>query len=93
VPALVSDQATAGRLLLVDAAQVAADMGPITIDATEHAALRMSDAVTDPAAADVISSLWQANMRGFKAEAWYGAERLSLTAAAALDGINFVAAP
>lgn len=93
LPALVSDQATAGRLLLVDAAQIAADMGPITIDATEHAALRMSDAVTDPAAADVVSSLWQANLRALKAEAWYGAERLSSTAVAALDGITFAAAP
>jgi HK97 family phage major capsid protein len=87
-PALVTDQLIDGRLLLVDASGIAAALETITLDGSDQAALELDSAPTDPPAAGaVVTSLWQRNLRGLKAETWMGAERLRDTAVAALDGL------
>ena len=69
IPAIVSDGLADNEVVLVDAAQVVANPGTITLDATNQASLAMNSAPTGAMAASV--SLWQLNLRAIRAERWF----------------------
>ncbi len=70
VPALASDQLPDGRVMLIDASQVAANSDAIVLDSASHASVELSDTPTAGGPATV--SLWQNNLYGLRAERYIG---------------------
>lgn len=93
-PALVSTAVLSGQIVLVDASGIAAEIEAITISLADQATVEMSDTPgAPPNAASVLVSLWQSNMVGLLARAFFGAERVRAGSVAILDGAEWGAAP
>jgi Phage capsid family len=104
IPVIVSDQAALSGspvnmgAVLVDAAGIAADSGPVTLDQTEQAALLMDDAPvmssggvgspTTPVGANLVS-LWQTNSRAIRAERFFGFVKLRSDAVQMVSGASW----
>jgi hypothetical protein len=86
ITVIPSDGAPDGTLLMVDAAQIAAGTGTITLDSAQEAAIQLDDAPTDGPAP--LTSLWQLNLAAIKAERYFGFERLADDAVAVLTGVQ-----
>jgi hypothetical protein len=78
-----------GQVILVDAAQVAANTGAIELSVLSEGSV-MSDSLPDSpvTGTTVFTSLWQNNLSALRAERWWGAERLRSTAVASLINAN-----
>ena len=88
---IVSDGVSAGTAVLVDASQVAAASETMQLSASNEAIVQMdSSPDSPPVAGSVMTSLWQANLTGLKAERSFAATKLSTTGVAALSGISYV---
>lgn len=82
---LVSDAVGDDEVVLLSADQIAASAGTIRLDSASHATLRMS---STPDSDPTLSSLWQANKIGLRAERYYGAVPLRSDCAAVLTGLD-----
>jgi hypothetical protein len=91
VPLLVSDGMSSGKILLVDASNVAVAERPIELRSSEEAALEMADdpsgASDTPTAANLVS-LYQVNALALLAERQCGLKLLRVTAAATLSNFG-----
>jgi hypothetical protein len=76
----------ASSMLLLDASQVGASAGQVTLDAGSHASVEMSDAPT--ASPTNMVSLWANGLRGLRAERIFGAQLLRNTAAVEITGVT-----
>ena len=81
-----TDSVTGAEIVLVDADQIAAGTGPITLGAARHATVQLDDAPdSPPAAAAPMVSLWQQGLAGLRAERWFGISRMRSTAVAVIS--------
>jgi hypothetical protein len=91
IPALVSDAATAGTIVLFDASQVAVSAGLIELDRSDVAMLNLDSAPDSPPVASTsYVNLYTQNMSALRAERFLGAQRLRTTAAASVSGFTGV---
>jgi hypothetical protein len=90
ITALVSDGVPAATMLLVDAQQIAAASESIQLSASNEAIVAMNDAPDSPAAASTLmTSLWQNNLTGLKAERFFGLQKLTTTGVCVLTGASY----
>lgn len=86
IPVLLSDQ-VGGRLILVDADQIAGDAETIVLEVAAHATIKMAG---NPAAgADTHVSLWQTNSKGLLATRWLGARVLGSNAVGVVEDVDW----
>lgn len=72
VPVLVSSGLSAGQVVMIDAAGIAAAKGTIELEDFEHGMVAPSDAPdSPPSASTTMESLWQANKTALRAERWF----------------------
>lgn len=89
MPALVSDEAAASTMMLIDASGIAGDSDLITLDASEQAAIQMESAPDSPATASTtLLSLWQTNSRSLKCDRYFGFEPIR-AAVATVTGVAY----
>src|SRR5262249_23282454 len=89
VTVLVSDGVPASTMVMVDASQVAAASETITLDASNEATIQLdSPPDSPPSGSSPLTSLWQMNMTGLRAERFFGCNRLNTTAVAMVTGVN-----
>jgi Phage capsid family len=90
LPAIVANGVPGGHLYLVDASGIAADGGPVTVEASGQADVQMSDAPTmdgtTPTAA-ALTSMFMSNSTALRATAWFGASVLRDDAVAEITDI------
>jgi hypothetical protein len=88
---LVCDALSAGQIVLVDAAQVAAASAPdLAIDAFRDGDVQLdSSPDSPPTATTVLVSMFQHNLTGVRLMRRFGIERLNTTAVAVLSGANY----
>lgn len=90
---IVSEAAGTNVIALVPQYILFADDGQVTIDASREASVQLSDAPDDPVAATtVLTSLWQENLVGLRAERFCAWNRVLLAAVQMLTGANFTPA-
>jgi len=91
VPVLVCDGLSAGQIVLVDAAQVAAASAPdLAIDTVRQGDVQLDTAPdSPPLTTTVLTSMWQHNLTGLRVMRRFGIERLTTTAVAVLSGANY----
>jgi hypothetical protein len=90
ITVVVSDGVPNSTMLLADAQQVAAASETIQLSATNEAIISMDTAPDSPAAAGtVMTSLWQNNLTGLKAERFFGVQKLTTTGVVVLTGIAY----
>lgn len=90
---IVSEAAGTNVIALVPQYILFADDGGVTIDASREASVQLSDAPDDPVAATtVLTSLWQENLVGLRAERFCAWNRVLLAAVQMLTGANFTPA-
>jgi HK97 family phage major capsid protein len=83
---VVCSDALSDSVLVIDAAQIAADASVVVLDASAQASLELDEAPTD--AAQALTSLWQHNMQALKAERWWALELLNNAGAAVVSGVS-----
>jgi hypothetical protein len=85
-----SDVVTAGEIILIDAAGIAAaDSGLTDIETSDKATLSLFDPADSPiSASTVFTSLWQQNLVGARTERWIAANALR-TAVAKITGATY----
>ena len=82
---------SANTAVLVDASLVAAASETMQLSASNEAIVQMdSSPESPPVAGSVMTSLWQDNLTGLKAERSFAATKLSTTGVAALSEISYV---
>ena len=90
VTALVSDSLPSGAALLLDASQIMADSGTITLDTARHASIQFETAPDSPATASTVpANLWQHDLVALKAERDYAYSVMRSTAVASLSGVSY----
>jgi HK97 family phage major capsid protein len=90
IQVVVSDGVSANTMLLVDAQQVAAASETVQLAATREAIVAMDAAPDSPATAStVMTSLWQNNLTGLKAERFFGVQKLSSVGVCVLTGASY----
>lgn len=90
---IVSEAAGTNIIALVPPYILFADDGGVTIDASREASVQLSDAPDDPVAATtVLTSLWQENLVGLRAERFCAWNRTKLAAVQMITGAAFVPA-
>lgn len=92
VKTLVTDALPAGAAVLVDASQLAAAGGEVTLSTSGHADLQLLDFESldqSPEASDVMTSLWQNNLRAVKATRTFCYRILRNSAVASLSGVSY----
>ena len=90
IPAVVSDGVPASTMVLVDAQQVAAASETIQLSSTMQAIVQMDTAPDSPPSASmVMTSLWQNNLTGLKAERIFGVQKLTTTGVCVLTGASY----
>jgi len=90
IQVVVSDGVPASTMLLVDAQQIAAASDTIQLSATSEAIVQLDTAPDSPASgSSVMTSLWQANLTGIKAERVFGAQKLTGTGVGVLTGVAY----
>jgi hypothetical protein len=91
IPVLVADDSdgdTAGsRMVLIDAAAIAADSDVVMVDVSTEATLQMDSQPSAGAQNQV--SLFQTNSAALKATRWYGYELLRADGVAVATGVNY----
>lgn len=88
---IVSDGVPASTMVLVDAQQIAAASETIQLSASNEAIVQMDTAPDSPISASTpMTSLWQMNMTGLKAERFFGVQKLTTTGVAVLTGVAYV---
>jgi len=91
IVALVSDGVLANTMVLVDGQQVAAASETIQLSASNEAIVQMDSAPDSPPTASTpMTSLWQNNLSGLKAERTFGVEKLTAAAAVVLTNVAYV---
>src|SRR4029079_19038353 len=91
IEVVVTEGLPSSTMLLVDAQQVAAACESIQLSATNEAIVAMDSSPDSPAAATtVMTSLWQNNYTGLKAERFFGVQKLTSTGVAVLTGVAYV---
>jgi len=88
IPVLVTDQLPANTLLLIDASAIAGDSDIVTLDASEHADIQMSDTPTTDGTTPVVS-LWQSNQRAIRAERWFGFQLIRAAGVATITAATY----
>jgi hypothetical protein len=90
-PVLVCDGLSAGQIVLVDAAQVAAASAPdIAIDTFREGDVQMDTSPdSPPLATTVLTSMWEHNLTALRLMRRFGIERLNTSAVAVLSGANY----
>jgi HK97 family phage major capsid protein len=83
VPVLVSDQLGSGEAVLFDAASIAAASDTVTLSAAGEASVTLGDSP------GVLTSLFQANLLGVKAERYYGFAALRSDTIASLSSATY----
>lgn len=83
---VVPSDALSDTVVIVDAAQVAADSGPVLLDASSQTSLQLDD---DPSSGEQsMTSLWQSNLRALRAERWWASELLRSSGAVVISGVS-----
>jgi hypothetical protein len=105
LPVLVTDYLPIGTgspalplMMAVDASQIAADSGLVTLEQARHATVEMVDEPTQtgggtgspsvPTAAQMVS-LWQTNSRGLRASRYFGFRKLRSEAVAVMTNLSW----
>jgi HK97 family phage major capsid protein len=89
IPVLVSDAVTAGQLILVDAAQVAAGSGDVLLQELNEASVQLdTNPDSPPTASTNFISLWQNNLTAIVVERYFVATRLTSTGVAIVSNSN-----
>ena len=87
---LVSDSLPAGAALMLDASQIMADSGTITLDTARHASIQFETAPDSPATSSTVpANLWQHDLVALKAERDYAYSVMRTTAVASLSGVDY----
>jgi HK97 family phage major capsid protein len=92
LPAVVSSGVPAGEAYLVNAAGIAADAGPVTVDVSSQADIQMDTAPTTTSAtptASTLVSMFASNSTALRCDAWFGAQVLRDDTVAVITGINW----
>jgi HK97 family phage major capsid protein len=90
VPIVVSDSATAGEIVLADAAQIAAGAEGLRLDSSNEATIQMDSSPDSPVlATSNYQSLWQLNLVGLRCERFIGAKPLRSDAVAKITGAAY----
>jgi HK97 family phage major capsid protein len=90
IEVLVTDGASAGTMILVDAQQIAAASETIQLSSAREAIVQMDTAPDSPITASTVPvSLWQNNMTGLKAERFFGVQKLTTTGVCVLTGASY----
>lgn len=89
--AIASDALSApGVAILADATGIAAASDIVTLDATRQAVLSLESAPdSPPLASTTVTSLWQHNLQGLRAERFFAYTLLRSNAVASLSGVNY----
>jgi hypothetical protein len=74
-------------IVILDAQQVAADASVVVLDNSRQASLQLDDAPTD--GATNVTSLWQSNLVGLRAERWWGSELLRSNGAVVIADADY----
>jgi hypothetical protein len=77
---LVSDEATSGEIILVDASQVAAGVsGSLVLDTSNEITIQLDTTPDSPqTASSNVVSFWQMNLSGIRAERWLGVKLIPM---------------
>src|SRR5262245_35719742 len=87
---IISDEATTGEMILVDATAIAAGQEGIVLDSSREATLQFDSAPdSPPTASTVVTSLWQADLVALRVERFVGAKLLRSDACAKITGIGY----
>jgi hypothetical protein len=88
---LVSDEATSGEIILVDASQVAAGTsGALVLEASNEVTIQLDTAPDSPqSASSNVVSFWQNNLSGIRAERYLGAKLIRSDAIAKVTGVSY----
>lgn len=89
IQVLVSDGVSSGNMILADASQIAAASETVTLSASTEAIVNLDTAPDSPLAGSVMTSLWQMNQTGIKAERFFGVEKLTTTGVAVVTGVAY----
>jgi hypothetical protein len=88
--AIVSDGVPSQTIILVDAQQVAAASETIQLAVATHAAVQLDASPDSPVSGStVLTSLWQNNLTGLKAERVFGCQKLTTTGVCVLTGVTY----
>lgn len=89
IPVIVND-AVSGEIVIVDAAQVAANAGFVETKTSEAADIQFQTTPdSPPTTATVLKSLWQTGHICVMAERYFAAQRLRSAAVAVIGGVNY----
>jgi hypothetical protein len=90
IPAVVSDGVPSQTMILLDAQQVAAASETIQLAVASHAVVQLDTSPDSPVSGStVLTSLWQHNLTGLKAERVFGCQKLTSTGVCVLTGANY----
>jgi hypothetical protein len=90
VTAVVSDGMPSQTMILVDAQQVAAASETIQLAVATHAVVQLDTSPDSPVSeSTALTSLWQQNLTGLKAERLFGSQKLTTTGVCVLSGANY----
>jgi HK97 family phage major capsid protein len=90
IQVVVSDGVPTSTMVLVDAQQIAAASETVQLSATNQADVALDTAPDSPiVAGTVMTSLWQNNMTGLKAERFFGVQKLTTTGVCVLTGASY----
>lgn len=81
----LDDDSAGGKIILVDASKIAANVEGMTINTAEHASIQMDDTPVD--GATNLTSLFQNGLVGLKSQVIFGFECMSGFRAAILEGV------
>lgn len=88
-PVVVTD-AISGEIVVVDAAQIAANAGFVETKSSEQADVQYQTTPDSPGTAvTVLKSLWQTGSISVMAERYFAAQRLRSAAVAVISGVNY----
>jgi hypothetical protein len=90
IQVLVTDGCPASTMVLVDGQQVAAASESVQLSASNEAIVQMDTVGDSPVVAGtVMTSLWQNNLTGLKAERFFGVQKLTTTGVCVLTGVAY----
>ena len=90
ITAVVSDGVPSQTMILVDTQQVAAASETIQLAVATHAVVQLDTSPNSPVSGStVLTSLWQHNLTGLKAERVFGCQKLTTTGVCVLTGASY----
>jgi hypothetical protein len=88
--AVVSDDVPSQTMILADAQQVAAASDTVQLSAATQAVVQLDTGPDSPVSGStVLTSLWQSNLTGLKAERVFGCQKLTSSGVCVLTGANY----